>query len=407
MKSKPFKREDVIPQLRRDIWRYVSHASQREEDILLWAGTLMQMSPSEIRYLAQLHFVLSDPVGSLLEQMPMLIRRLTTTTAVETETSSQRIRGAIRWSETYAQRAATGIPHVFVTAPTQRAFNTPENQLLAFALFAIAEFGKRTGWHRNAAEGEAALVRKRIDEATRWRQARALINLSTQPPSPTAVSRVRAGRNRKRYQAALDVVELYQRYIARLDPVAVREAVEQRALITRRDPVLLELYCVFDTMRTLRKLGWKSPPPKLIGPVLQPAVIFRGTCDGATLQLRYQRTPPALSAGSLYKSIQTDHQFANKGGLIPDLVISVTKGAVKRWLLIEVKGLERKVESSARAAALDLLGYRRAFSPVLAKQAEPYGLGYVWGSGLTPATDSEITLCTPDTLAEALRELLG
>ena len=72
-----------------------------------------------------------------------------------------------------------------------------------------------------------------------------------------------------------------------------------------------------------------------------------------------------------------------------------------------VKGLERKVEYSARAAALDLLGYRRAFSPALANQAEPYGLGYVWGSDLTPAIDSEVTLCTPDTLSEALTALLG
>ncbi len=73
--------------------------------------------------------------------MPLLIRRLTTTTNTEVEISAERIRGAIRWSETFAQRAATGLPHVFVTAPTRRAFDTPENQTLAFALHAIAEFG--------------------------------------------------------------------------------------------------------------------------------------------------------------------------------------------------------------------------------------------------------------------------
>jgi hypothetical protein len=406
MKSKPFQRAEIISALRRDIWRYISHASRTEDDILLWAGTLMQMSPAELRYLAQLHFILSDPVGRLLEQMPTLIRRLTTTSTVDIETSSHRIRGAIRWSDTYAQRAATGMPHAFVTAPTHRAFDTLENQLLAFALHAIAEFGHRTGWQRSTDNGEAAVVRQRINDATRWLQARALTDLPTHPPSPTTISRVRAGRNRTRYRAALDVVELYERYIARLDATAIRDAVEQRALITRRDPVLLELYCVFDTMRALRRLGWKTPPPNLIGPALQSAVIFRGTKDGASLQLRYQRTPAELSAGSLYRAIQAHHRFAHTGGLIPDLVLSVTEDGLRRWLLIEVKGLERKVESSARAAALDLLGYRRAFSPVLDKQSAPYGLGYVWGSELTPATGSDVTLCTPDTLTDALDALL-
>ena len=133
--------------------------------------------------------------------------------------------------------------------------------------------------------------------------------------------------------------------------------------MTRRDPVLLELYCVFDAMKTLRQLGWKSPPPSLFGPAVRPPVIFRGVRDGATLELRFQRTPAKLSTGSLYTNIQAAHQFPNKGGLIPDLVILTTHNGVRRWLLIEVKGLERRVESSARAAALDLLGLQARFQP--------------------------------------------
>ena len=37
-----------------------------------------------------------------------------------------------------------------MTAPSRRAFDTPENQVLAFAVCAIAEFGARTGWHEAA-----------------------------------------------------------------------------------------------------------------------------------------------------------------------------------------------------------------------------------------------------------------
>jgi hypothetical protein len=372
--------------------------------MLLRAGALLQMPAAQVRYLAQLDFILSDCVGELLEEMPSLIRRLTPTTASETEMSSQRIRGSIRWSETYAQRAATGTPHLFVTNPTRRAFNTPENQVLAFALFAIAEFGKRTGWHRGATTGPARDVRDRVAKATRWLQARQFSGIPIRPPTPTTVSRVRTGRARLRYQKALEVVELYQRYIARLDRNAVRDAVEHRALLTSRDSVLLELHCAFDTIKTLRRLGWKAPPTGLLSPPL----IFRGQRDGAKLEVFYQGTPSALSAGSRYREVQRVHDFSSTGGLIPDLVIKTTTPHNEtRWLLVEVKlGERRSVADSARAAARDLFSYRRAFSTVLDRQTEPYGLGYAWGEGLNPSLDSDVTLCTPDTLADALGALM-
>jgi hypothetical protein len=64
------------------------------------------------------------------------------------------------------------------------------------------------------------------------------------------------------------------------------------------------------------------------------------------------------------------------------------------------------VADSARAAVRDLFVYRRAFSAILDRQAEPYGLGYAWGEGLKPSLDSDVTLCTPDTLPEALSALI-
>ena len=102
------------------------------------------------------------------------------------------------------------------------------------------------------------------------------------------------------------------------------------------------------------------------------------------------------------------HKFLRAGGLKPDLVIRVRKSGYDRWLLIEVKGgPSRRVSKFAREATLDLLGYRRAFKTVLDSQEERYGLGYVWGEALSPSVDSDVTLCTPDTLSEALELLLG
>jgi hypothetical protein len=120
----------------------------------------------------------------------------------------------------------------------------------------------------------------------------------------------------------------------------------------------------------------------------------------------FQHTPVELSAGSIYRSVQRAHDFGATGGLVPDLVLRLRGPDESRWLLIEVKGVERSVGDSARAAASDLLAYRRAFDPVLRPQTRPYGIGVAWGSHLNPDPTSEIVLCTPDTLPTALKEQL-
>jgi hypothetical protein len=377
VKTLPWSRQDSIARLRSDVWRYVTQAADTEEDILLIAAALLQMPASEVRFLAQLQFILSEPVGRLLEQMPLLIRRLTTTSINELEVSAEHIRGAVRWGETFAWRAATGTPHAFVTAPTRRAFQTPENEVLAFALHAIADFGKRTGWHTSRIPGPAGLVRERVADGTRWLQSRALADVVREPPSAKTISRVRASRNRRRYQAALDVVDLYRRYIARLDRMAIREAVEQHALVVSSDSVLFELQSAFQIMKVLRKLGWHAPP----GGLLRPPLLFSAQRDDRTLELFYQHAPAPLTKGSRYRNVQQAHHFPAVGGLIPDLVIRIDTPTAPRWILVEVKvGYTRRVEDSARAAARDLLGYRRAFGSVLALQDGPYGIGYAWGA---------------------------
>jgi hypothetical protein len=88
------------------------------------------------------------------------------------------------------------------------------------------------------------------------------------------------------------------------------------------------------------------------------------------------------------------------------MVMQITTGDETRWLLIEIKGVQRDVAESARAAIQDLLAYRRAFDSVLSCSAGPYGLGVAWGAGLVTSTDSEIRLCSPDTIGTALEHLL-
>jgi len=83
-----------------------------------------------------------------------------------------------------------------------------------------------------------------------------------------------------------------------------------------------------------------------------------------------------------------------------------TETGPMRWLLVECKLTKHGVIDAAWKALKDLLAYRRAFSPLLDGEPEPYGLGLAWGQGLSPDSAAEIMLATPDTLPLAVASMV-
>jgi len=397
MKSVPWRRIDLIERVKADIWRYLTPAADIETE-LLEASALLQMRPSELRTLGSLQFLISDELGRLLAYLPFLLRRLATTTAHEEEISADRIRGAIQWSRTFGLRYATGIPHVYVTAPSRRAYQTPENELLVFLLDEAIMLGKLLGWEGSTSERVGVLVGERVGSAQRWSQARALSEVERRRIEARAIARIRAGRLRHRYQPVLDAWERYSALVGRLDRSSIRRAVETYGVVSRDDATLLELYCTFETLSSLSELGWRFGRLRLFGGALR----LIGVRDGERCEVTYQATPKVLRTGSLYRHLQVAHRIP-AGGLRPDLVLRHTADGQERWLMIEVKGGQRSVEDSARAALYDLLAYRTAFKETLDHAPTPYGLGIAWGAELEPSLHGEIMLCSPDTLRRAFR----
>jgi hypothetical protein len=402
MRSRAWVRRDLISEIKRDLWRYLTPAADIETE-LLEASALLQLRPQELRTLGRLQFLVSAEVGELLRQLPLLVRRLATTTASEEEWSAERVRGAIQWGRTIGVRQATGIPHLYVTSPARRAYQTPENELLALVLDAVVALGKESGWHRSASEGVGRLVNDRVSEAERWLTTRSLLEVERRPMTPTKLARIRSGRNRRRYQPVLDAYERYRLLAEHLDRTAIQKAIETYGIVSRDDATLFELLSTFRIIEALRGLGWRFGRLGLF----EGALRMQGRKDSAELELTYQATPKDLSRGSLYRDVQRHHHLT-PGALRPDLVIKLRHPEEERWLLVEVKGGERAGSHSARAAAYDLLAYRTAFAPALsAQRGHPYGLGIAWGTDLQPSVETGIVLCTPDTIQEALSQLLA
>src|SRR5215218_7311289 len=256
MKSSPWDRAALINSARRDLWRYLTPSADIEHDVLS-AAALLQMPATEVHLLGAVQFLLSGELGELIDYLPFLLRRLATTTAHEEEFAAERIRGPIQWSKTLPLQASTGNAGIFVTTPSRRAYQTPENVLLVFLLDQTVALGRLVGWDRaDISAGVGSTVRERVAAATRWSQSRMLANVERRPIDPRRLARIRQGRARHRYWAVLNAWARYDQLVARLDRASVRHAVETHGLATRSDPTIFELITLFTCIRALTQQGW-------------------------------------------------------------------------------------------------------------------------------------------------------
>jgi hypothetical protein len=391
----------VIGQVRDRLWTYLSPASD-PTTLGLTAAALLQMDEADILSLARLHFLLSPEVGLFLASLPGLIRRLPTTTAHEEEWSAVRVRGAIDWPLTYSARAATGLPHMYVTRPTERAYQTPEAELVVFLLEAIQLLSHRTGWADFAGEGAGSTISSRAADAARWLQNRPFVGVIRRTPTVRSLARLRSGRHHRRLEPSIAAYSRYRSLIAELDRAELRSIIESGGLVTRQDSTLFELLCTFRVLDALGRIGWELPPFRLF----EGSLYVLGSRRGEKLDVWYQTAPRELRRGSEYVSSLQVHGFTSPQDLRPDLVLRL-RSPRPRWLLVECKLRKSGVDAAARAGLVDLLAYRRAFSLALDMSPEPVGLGIAWGEQLVAADEGAILLATPDSLKSALQRFAG
>lgn len=405
MKSLTWDRNACITKVGDRIWSYVSPSSRFTPPGLLVAAALLKWPETDALRLGELQFVLSDEVGVLLDAMPQLVRRLATASAREEQWSTERLYGPVQWNRTLALRGATGSRHLFVTSPAERVYQTAENELLVHVLDAIVRAARLTGWDQRLARQEPARkVRQRLADATWWQHSRMLAAIDRVQPTPRSLMRIRTGRNRHRYANVLAAYDRLVSLVERLDRQAIRAAIESAGLVTAEESTLFELLATFSVVDALRAQGWQ----------LRPFYLFNGQvrtrghrADGRQIYFWYQTTPSALAAHSHYKEVLAAHAFPRQQELRPDMVLRWTdQERQDRWLLVECKLRSTNVGDAARDALADLLCYRRTFDVALTNAGSPYGLGIAWGQGLSPASNAEVVLCTPDTLSEAIYQLV-
>lgn len=400
MRSRQWDRAAAVGSIRAHIWLYLSPASAAE-DLALDASALLRLGEMDVLAVARVLFVLSDEVGEFLAAAPGLTRRLPTSAAEVEQRSTERIRGPVRWQSTLLARYASGTPNLYITAPTERIYSTPENELLAFMLNAVATLGEEIGWKSSTAPA-GRLVEQRTAEAGRLASVRMLQGLGSRPIGRRDLARVRTGRHRRRFAPVLKAFERYQLLIEHLDRQAIRRIVEREGLVVQPNGVLFELVCLFEALAHLRASGWEMPSLK----VFHGGLHVQAARGAALLDLWYQHLPRGLATGSRYAHTLEAHGLMHSASLRPDMVLRHQVVQDVRWLLIEAKmGEQRSAAGSTRAALADLLAYEAAFRTELDRQRGPIGLGIAWGSGLKPASGKHL-LTTIDYLDAGLEAFL-
>lgn len=151
----------------------------------------------------------ADEVETLLDRMPFIVRSLTVSTVAKAQRCHGEIRGPILWGETMGARSASaGDAGLFVCARPEKFFDTPENQLLVAALWAIRDAGRAAEAGGAGDYDDDVLRRARHNghRASHFLEHRALAEVSRTRPTGRAQRRARAGARRRTYGPALDVL---------------------------------------------------------------------------------------------------------------------------------------------------------------------------------------------------------
>ena len=372
-------RTEAIGRLRRDIWRYVTQASTTDDDHPAVGGR----PPAD----AARRGALPRAAAVHPERASRPPPRADAVAHPPADDHDEPTKSRSAPSES-AARSAGARPSRSAPRRASRTSSSPRPRGARSTRPRTRSWPSRCARSRNSVvapagtrrrrQGRRSSLRARVAEATRWRQARALVDVPARPP----VAHDARARAREPQSPALSGRPRRRRALPALHRTArpLRDPRGDRAPRAHREPRQRA------PRAPMRLRHHPRPTADSAGRRRPPACSSHRTSSKLTkrtagLICTTSGAPAALSGGSLYREIQKAHSFASTGGLIPDLVLRVHSADATRWVLIEVKGgPKRGVADNARAAALDLLAYRRAYAPVLDDTGRPVRAGLRLGT---------------------------
>jgi hypothetical protein len=310
---------------------------------------LLRLTDNDLDRLVAVHVCLSDDVRRFIDSIDAGLRRPLTSTE-RPEELTQAVRGPIDWGATIRRRSLAGFnPSMFVVRPGRRLFDTPENQVLVWAIRTLTVLvGKAI---RSLADAEPG------SEAHGWTDVLLSINsvllraqrvewLRQIPPSrPTLRVRQRLGAARLRFyrQDLSRAVDALLR-AERRDAATLTELLCRRYFRPDKAWRLFEVLVCLRLAREFAKSEYSTSARRtrlLAGAAGVAAYARYEIADGGTVALTYQGWPDR-PARSERLATGRRHGFSPKSS-VPDLFITRTNsdGDLVDAIVLELKATKR------------------------------------------------------------------
>lgn len=327
--------------------------------------TLFDLEEEDLPFLKAFHFLNSDKVKKVVENLPHLVRNLAHSTQKETEIIRGNIRGRIDWSSTIKERYSQGFndKSLFVCTPPLKYYDLEENQLLKFLLkkiivlyrdyfnfisvdnFDIEKIGDREDWY--------TIVHDNFQMAKLTLRKVYFNNISDAKITSKHLRKCMKSRNQL-YHHVAEAYVLYENLFKLENHEILKNLIEKTIIKTTNPHKLYEIYVFF---KLISRLPIKKY--KLLFENNNYSVISQKS--GLKIKIYYQHTPDNLDSISEYNKILNNYEIAFKRRA-PDIIIEFQKDNKTYYRIIEVKN--SKKPKYVRDSVYKVMGYYKDFERI-------------------------------------------
>jgi hypothetical protein len=356
----------IVDYSSRWLWRFIqSNAKETSvEEVML---KLTGLKRRELNMLADIHFLLSDEVKYLLNEVaPKIINRLSKESINEHILDRNNVRGRINWHRTISARAAAGNDKtLFVYTRRAQIFDLPENRLFLYIVkyinekarnFVIEDYLNLT-WYDEVENYEKWLDKiKVIASKTTFILRNPIISrIGNLPELSIKIIELTKKCRNSIYKELANIAERLA-YRQNTPVLFLKEELKGNILEPLNKDTLYEIAVLFKTLQTALECGWKEERVGLIGGSSKS--ISKLTKGNLKLRLYYQRMPSNMASISKYGDIMTDYGLSEKLRR-PDIILEFSNGQKKNYVIVEVKRSQKRdylVDGTYK-----LLGYLKDF----------------------------------------------
>lgn len=312
-------RQELLEETRYHLPAFLSASAVEREDPVGDVSELLNLRSGDLRRVVAVHLGLSAPVTAFADALTAGLRR-PITSSVRPRIVTQAVRGPIDWGATIRMQATGAARGHYVVRPARRAFDTPENRALAWAL---ERLDQELSSAAPRADSGGIAWSKRFQEILRdIQRARRhpwLRDITPERPNAAAMKRLQASRTRFYKLLLPDVLLALRRWVDQPSPTDLTDLLCARYFEPSRTWQLFEVVVALRLARAFANVSVGKRRGRLLtGAGRAPFAVYR-MGNGSEICLWYQAWPE-VAGPSLQAAARRRHQIEG-GGTRPDIVI--------------------------------------------------------------------------------------